>query len=480
MTGKRYQVFLSSTFIDLEDERLAVTQAILNLRGIPAGMELFQASALPPWDVITPIIDSTDYFVLMLAGRYGSMTDGNISYTEREYDYAHARGIPVLAFTHGAPQDIPAKFVDTGRRAIALQTFRQKVSSRHTTVQWRDSAGLAQRVTTGLVNAFEVAPRPGYVRGGAHQLLDVSDQARTPSLIHESSAARQLPQVDPLVPRQHAFRYRSEYAWPPGSGGVPAGWSSVPLLMLRATAVLTPANVDTVERIRPEDRARLTAALDNAALSERLRNLFRQHRPASASGYLDAEPQALPAEWHLPPGGHQTTADATYRLGGDASSGVGSLITVTMPRIGRGDLVRITVDVAISVRALLSLVELATVLRDALSGAAVTVPHALASLFAPEAAVNRVELHLLADNADGQNQSRPNDLDHRVDWGPLGKRTRNFGRSLGTSVEVTGSLTERTTIDLVVGAIEQMVLDGGAPDPTQAVEDLRRALNPEA
>ena len=41
---KRYQVFVSSTFNDLKDERQAVTQALLSLDHFPAGMELFPAS----------------------------------------------------------------------------------------------------------------------------------------------------------------------------------------------------------------------------------------------------------------------------------------------------------------------------------------------------------------------------------------------------------------------------------------------------
>ncbi|HDV1518665.1 TPA: DUF4062 domain-containing protein, partial [Salmonella enterica subsp. enterica serovar Aberdeen] len=37
---KRYQVFVSSTFADLEEERQEVMQALLELDCMPAGMEL--------------------------------------------------------------------------------------------------------------------------------------------------------------------------------------------------------------------------------------------------------------------------------------------------------------------------------------------------------------------------------------------------------------------------------------------------------
>lgn len=41
---KHYQIFISSTFMDLKEERKAVIEAILNSKHIPAGMESFSAS----------------------------------------------------------------------------------------------------------------------------------------------------------------------------------------------------------------------------------------------------------------------------------------------------------------------------------------------------------------------------------------------------------------------------------------------------
>ena len=40
---KRYQVFVSSTYTDLQEERLKVMQTLMRLDCIPAGMELFPA-----------------------------------------------------------------------------------------------------------------------------------------------------------------------------------------------------------------------------------------------------------------------------------------------------------------------------------------------------------------------------------------------------------------------------------------------------
>jgi hypothetical protein len=83
---KRYQVFVSSTYIDLQDERAEAIQALLELDCMPAGMELFPAANDQQWNWIKKIIDESDYYIVILAGRYGSVhQEKNISYTEMEY-----------------------------------------------------------------------------------------------------------------------------------------------------------------------------------------------------------------------------------------------------------------------------------------------------------------------------------------------------------------------------------------------------------
>lgn len=58
---KRYQVFLSSTFRDLEAERLEVMRALLELDCFPCGMEYFPASNDDQWSFIQDLIDQCDY-----------------------------------------------------------------------------------------------------------------------------------------------------------------------------------------------------------------------------------------------------------------------------------------------------------------------------------------------------------------------------------------------------------------------------------
>jgi hypothetical protein len=93
----RYQVFVSSTFADLQEERRGVIQTLMEISCIPAGMELFPAQDEEQLEFIKRVIDDCDYYLLIIGGRYGSTTAEGVSYTEQEYDYAISRGL-ILVF----------------------------------------------------------------------------------------------------------------------------------------------------------------------------------------------------------------------------------------------------------------------------------------------------------------------------------------------------------------------------------------------
>ncbi len=86
--GKKYDIFVSSTFEDLKDERRTLQAHILKQGHSPVGMELFSAGNDDQWAIIKNVIDACDYYIVIIAGRYGSRTRTGISYTEREFRYA--------------------------------------------------------------------------------------------------------------------------------------------------------------------------------------------------------------------------------------------------------------------------------------------------------------------------------------------------------------------------------------------------------
>ena len=95
--NKKLQVFVSSTYTDLKEERQAAVEAILNAGHIPAGMELFKAGK-SQMETIRKWIDESDVYMLILGGRYGSIEEeSGRSYTELEYRYALSKNMPVFA-----------------------------------------------------------------------------------------------------------------------------------------------------------------------------------------------------------------------------------------------------------------------------------------------------------------------------------------------------------------------------------------------
>lgn len=94
---KKLQVFVSSTYTDLIEERQAAVQAILDAGHIPAGMELFKAGK-SQMNTIQKWIDDSDVYMLILGGRYGSIEEkSGLSYTQLEYEYALSKNMPVFA-----------------------------------------------------------------------------------------------------------------------------------------------------------------------------------------------------------------------------------------------------------------------------------------------------------------------------------------------------------------------------------------------
>lgn len=133
---KKLQVFISSTYKDLINERQAAVSAILKSGHIPAGMELFNANDRSQWQTIKEWIDESDVFVLILGGRYGSIdNDSGKSYTELEYNYALETNKRYFAIVI-SPQALNAKVSQNGIDFLErnyqreLNSFQDRVLSK--------------------------------------------------------------------------------------------------------------------------------------------------------------------------------------------------------------------------------------------------------------------------------------------------------------------------------------------------------------
>ena len=163
---KRYQVFVSSTFADLKNERSNVIQTLMEMDCIPAGMELFPALDEEQFEFIKKVIDDSDYYLLIIGGRYGSLSNEGISYTEMEYDYAISQGVKVVALVHGSPEKLSVEKVEMDSEAQQkLQAFKQKVTTNRLVKFWSDARELAGLVALSLPKTIKTYPAVGWVRG---------------------------------------------------------------------------------------------------------------------------------------------------------------------------------------------------------------------------------------------------------------------------------------------------------------------------
>lgn len=162
--NKRYQVFVSSTYTDLKEERQAVFQTLMTMQCIPAGMEWFPAETEEQWNVIKRVIDDCDFYVLILGGRYGSKTREGLSYTEKEFDYA-VQKMPVLVFCHENPLAIPVGKSDIDPDSQArLDAFRKKAMTGRMVDMWSNRDQLAGKVSLAVSRAIMTQNAIGWAR----------------------------------------------------------------------------------------------------------------------------------------------------------------------------------------------------------------------------------------------------------------------------------------------------------------------------
>nr|DAY22428.1 MAG TPA: deoxyribosyltransferase [Caudoviricetes sp.] len=238
---KKYQVFVSSTYQDLIEERQKVIEALLGKNCFPVGMEYFPAANEDQFTVIKKLIDRCDYYILIIGGRYGSIEPkSGKSYTQLEFEYAISRGIPVASFYHAEPSKLPAERVEsTDMGKQKLGEFKKIVQGKKLCDSWKEPYELAFKVNKSLDYLFENNPRVGWVKADEissaeanKELLRLKDEneALSKQIITLSSkipegtdiycqaddvfTIRYSSSFDPHIEDEHLIRlFRKEYSW---------------------------------------------------------------------------------------------------------------------------------------------------------------------------------------------------------------------------------------------------------------------------
>lgn len=161
---KRYQVFVSSTYDDLIEERLEVMKALIELDCIPCGMEYFPAANEDQWTFIKNLIDMCDYYVVIIGGRYGSEDPEGKSYTQKEYEYAISKEIPTIGFIQRDRSSLPETKKETDEEKLKkLEDFISIVRSK-LCKDWSNAYELGGVVGRSLIQLIKSNPRNGWIR----------------------------------------------------------------------------------------------------------------------------------------------------------------------------------------------------------------------------------------------------------------------------------------------------------------------------
>lgn len=200
---KRYQVFVSSTYADLKEERQHVIQALMEMDCIPAGMELFPAADEEQWEFIKKVIDDCDYYLLIIGGRYGSTTPDGISYTEKEFDYAVENGLKVVALIHGELDDIPfGKMEQDPDLREKLFQFKDKVMDGRLVKFWKTTQELPGLVALSLTKTIKMYPATGWVRANhavsEELLLEINSVRKKNSELEDQVKNQKKEPVEPI------------------------------------------------------------------------------------------------------------------------------------------------------------------------------------------------------------------------------------------------------------------------------------------
>jgi hypothetical protein len=173
---KKYQVFVSSTYKDLIDERQKVIEALLGKNCFPVGMEYFPAANDDQFTVIKRLIDSCDYYILIIGGRYGSVEPkSGKSYTQLEFEYAISKGIPVASFYHNDINRLTGdKLEENDNGKKKLEEFKALVQTKLCD-HWESAYELAFKVNKSLDYLFENSPRTGWVKANLVSSAEAND-----------------------------------------------------------------------------------------------------------------------------------------------------------------------------------------------------------------------------------------------------------------------------------------------------------------
>lgn len=184
---KIYQIFVSSTYEDLKMERQEVMAAVVSTGNVPIGMEYFPAGNAAPFDYIKKQIDGADYYILIVAGKYGSINEETgISYTEMEFNYAVEKKVPIAVLQYKDIKKLPGEKleIEDAHKRELLEAFRKNSIEGRMATFWEDAKDLRMQVKDAINGMIVESPRTGWIR--ADRAITISQETIDNDLLEKT------------------------------------------------------------------------------------------------------------------------------------------------------------------------------------------------------------------------------------------------------------------------------------------------------
>lgn len=161
------KIYVSSTFLDLQDYRAQVERVIRRMGHEDVAMEYYVASDERPAEKCLADVAVCDIYIGVYAWRYGWVPAENnprkLSITELEYREAENLSKLSFIFLLSDKQPWPLEFVDDDRTEI--KRFRNDASARHTADHFTTSDDLGRKVAEAI---HKWEKEYGYISTGAN------------------------------------------------------------------------------------------------------------------------------------------------------------------------------------------------------------------------------------------------------------------------------------------------------------------------
>lgn len=179
--------FISSTFLDLKEERIAIANVLKAANVNVNALDVIPAATESSRNQILKGIQTCDFVVVIIGSRYGprmpSLTRrGNrFSVTHWEYITAYQRQLSILAFIKETPPDRTM----TERDMRDLEKFKNTLTERHAPRYFSDPQQLASLVHASLISVYRAGALENQRQSALAQQRIVEQEALVVSLQQE-------------------------------------------------------------------------------------------------------------------------------------------------------------------------------------------------------------------------------------------------------------------------------------------------------